>query len=94
LCSVAQVMTWLPFWRQASAAPLRARLLLSVAPLVQTISRAEEPMRRATCSRAASTAASARQPKACVLLAALPYSLVRYGIIASSTRGSTGVVAL
>ncbi len=43
--------------------------------------------------RASSTAASASQPKTCVREAALPKVCVKYGSIASSTRGSTGVVA-
>ena len=47
----------------------------------------------ATSSRAASTASSARQPNAWLLEAALPKSSLKYGSIASSTRGSTGVVA-
>ena len=51
-------------------------------------------MSRATCSRAASTAASAFQPKLWFRLAALPNVSVRYGSIASRTRASTGVVAL
>jgi len=71
-----------------------ARLSLSVAPLVKMISFASAPMSRATCSRAFSTAASAFQPKACEWLAALPKVSVNMGSIASTTRGSTGVVAL
>jgi len=43
--------------------------------------------------RAASTASSASQPKGWLRLAALPNFSVKNGIIASSTRGSTGVVA-
>jgi hypothetical protein len=50
-------------------------------------------MRSATCFRAFSTASSASQPKAWLRLAALPNCCVKYGSIASSTRGSTGVVA-
>ena len=46
-----------------------------------------------TCSRAVSTAFSAVQPKPWLRLAALPNISVKYGSIASSTRGSTGVVA-
>jgi hypothetical protein len=38
LCSVTQVMMWLPFSRYISAAPLIARLFASVAPLVKMIS--------------------------------------------------------
>ena len=44
--------------------------------------------RAATCSRARSTASLASQPKRCDVLAALPYSSVKYGNMASTTRGS------
>ena len=64
----------------------------SVAPEVQTISLPLAPISAATCSRAISTASSAAQPKEWLRLAALPNSSVKYGSIASSTRGSTGVV--
>lgn len=43
--------------------------------------------------RATSTACSASHPYAWVRLCGLPYWSVRYGNIASRTRGSTGVVA-
>ena len=43
--------------------------------------------------RAASTASSASQPKAWLRLAGLPKCCVKNGSIASTTRGSTGVVA-
>lgn len=43
--------------------------------------------------RASSTAASASHPYACVRECGLPYWSVKYGSIASRTRGSTGVVA-
>ncbi len=71
-----------------------ARLSDSVAPLVKMISFARAPISRATCSRPASTASSASQPKPWLRLAALPKASLKYGSIASSTRGSTGVVAL
>ena len=51
------------------------------------------PISAATCARAASTASRASQPNACCLLCGLPNCSVKYGSIASSTRGSTGVVA-
>ncbi len=70
-----------------------ARLSDSVAPEVKTISLSEAPMSAATCLRACSTAASAFQPNAWLRDAALPKSSRRYGSIASSTRGSSGVVA-
>ena len=59
------------------AAPLIARLLLSVAPLVQTISLGPAPMRLAACSRASSTPFSAAQPKAWLRLAEFPYVSVK-----------------
>ena len=74
-------------------APLIARLFDSVAPLVKTISPAVAPISAATSRRAASTASCAFQPYACWRLAGLPKCSVKYGSIASSTRGSTGVVA-
>ncbi len=93
LCSVTHVMMWLPFSRYISAAPLIARLSDSVAPLVKTISFAFAPMRSATCLRALSTASSASHPNGWLRLAAFPKCCVKYGSIASTTRGSTGVVA-
>jgi len=78
---------------RAKAGPLIARLLLSVAPLVKTISRGEQPMPSAISSRDWSTAALASCPKLWLVLPALPKRWVKYGSIASSTRGSTGVVA-
>ncbi len=93
LCSVTAVMMWSPFSRYIDAAPLIARLSDSVAPLVKTISFALAPMRSATCLRPCSTASSASQPYLWLRLAALPKRSVKYGSIASRTRGSTGVVA-
>ena len=46
-----------------------------------------------TCSRASSTAASVSHPYECVRECGLPYCVTMNGIIASSTRGSCGVVA-
>ena len=57
------------------------------------ISFAVAPMSLAICSRAVSTACSASQPKEWLRLAALPNFAVKKGIIASSTRGSSGLVA-
>jgi hypothetical protein len=51
------------------------------------------PTSFATCSRAYSTASSDAQPKLWLRLAALPNFCVKKGSIASTTRGSTGVVA-
>src|SRR5436305_741233 len=47
LCSVTAVTMWLPFSRQLSATPFRARLSLSVAPEVKTISWGSAPMEEA-----------------------------------------------
>ena len=93
MCSVLQVTRCRPLVAWKCATPFNARLSDSVAPLVNTISRAVAPMSRATSARAASTASSARHPNAWLLEAALPKCSVKKGSIASSTRGSTGVVA-
>ena len=69
-----------------------ARLSDSVAPLVKTISFGAAPIRLPMFLRAWCTAASASQPNAC-LLAELPNCSVKNGSMASTTRGSTGVVA-
>ena len=70
-----------------------ARLSDSVAPLVQTMSFGLALISRAICSRPCSAAFSASQPNPWLRLAALPNVWVKYGSIASRTRGSTGVVA-
>ncbi|MCY1548090.1 hypothetical protein D9M68_841780 [compost metagenome] len=72
LCSVATVIRCLPLPRWKCAVPLMARLLDSVAPEVQTISRGSALISEHTCSRASSTASSAAQPKAWERLAGLP----------------------
>ena len=56
-------------------------------------SRGEQPIPSAISSRDWSTAALASCPKLWLVLPALPKRCVKYGSIASSTRGSTGVVA-
>ena len=84
---------WSPFDRSASNAPKIARLFDSVAPEVKMISLGSAPITRAIWTRARVVASSARQPKACVREAALPYSRSKQGSIASTTRGSTRVVA-
>ena len=84
----------MPRFLYIAATPLIARLLLSVAPLVKIISLALAPMRVAICSRASSTAASASHPNGWLRLAALPNFSVKYGSIASTTRGSVRVVEL
>ena len=93
-CSVLHVMMCLPLSWYIWQAPLIARLLDSVAHEVQTISRGLAPISLATCSRAASTAASAFQPNAWLWLDGLPKSSQNHGSMASRARLSTGVVAL
>jgi hypothetical protein len=73
--------------RHAAASPRRARAEVNM------ISLASAPMRSATCLRAPSTASSLCQPYRCVRLCGLPYCSTKKGSMASSTRGSTGVVA-
>ena len=65
----------------------------SVAPDVNVTVRGVAPITRAVCSRAFVTASSAVQPSACSL-EALPKCWRKNGSMASSTRSSTGVVAL
>src|SRR6266404_5541604 len=92
-CSIAVVTMWLPFSRYISATPLRARLMASVPPEVNTSSLGSRaPISFAICSRALSTPPSASQPKGWLRLAGCPNFSVKYGIISSRTRGSTGVV--
>src|SRR6185369_2846636 len=92
-CSIAVVTMWLPFSRYISATPFIARLIDSVPPEVKTSSLGSRaPMIFPICSRARSTAFSASQPNEWLRLAGWPNFSVKYGIIASTTRGSTGVV--
>ena len=94
-CSVTVVTMWSPFSRYISTTPLIARLSASVPPEVQTSSLGSRaPISRASCSRARSMPPSASQPKEWLRLPGCPNFSVKYGIIASSTRGSTGVVEL
>jgi hypothetical protein len=73
---------------------LIARLFDSVAPLVKTISFAEAPTSAGHLLAAPLDGGfSASHPKRWLRLAALPNCRVKNGSIASSTRGSTGVVA-
>ena len=92
-CSVATVTMCGGRPAAAATAPFSARLFDSVAPLVKQISRGSAPTTPATCRRAASAASRAAQPNAWCRLAALPNRSVKYGAIASTTRGATGVVA-
>src|SRR5438552_4329995 len=92
-CSMTVVTMWLPFSRYISATPLRARLIDSVPPEVNTSSLGSRaPMSLASLPRATSTAASASQPNGWLRLAGCPNFSVKYGSIASTTRGSHGVV--
>src|SRR6267378_5449330 len=92
-CSMMVVTMWLPFSLYISAAPLRARLIASVPPEVKTSSfGSRAPISVAILPRAAATAPSASQPNGWLRLAGCPNFSVKYGIIASTTRGSTGVV--
>src|SRR5437899_1836155 len=92
-CSMTVVTMWFPFSRYISATRLRARLIDSVPPDVNTISfGSRAPISAASWLRAVSTAASASHPKGWFRLAGWPYFWVKYGSIASTTRGSAGVV--
>src|SRR2546427_7725481 len=92
-CSMTVVTMWLPFSRYISTTPFIARLIDSVPPEVKTTSLGSRaPMILASCSRARSTPASASQPNERLRLAAWPNFSVKYGIIASTTCGSAGVV--
>ena len=82
-----------PFFRNARATPNTAMLSASVPPPVKTISPSCAPSNFAMRTRASSIAARASRPNTCTLLA-LPKCSRRYGNIASSTAGSSGVVAL
>ena len=78
---------------EAATSPRSAMLSASVPLPVNTISAGDAPIRAATWPRASSTAARARWPNQC-RLEALPKPSRSTGSIASSTRGSSGVVAL
>jgi hypothetical protein len=91
-CSIVDVITCRRSGR-ASTTPRIARLFASVPPEVNKISSASAPIAAATLARASSTAARARRPHACAL-DGLPNPSRNQGSIASSTSGSTGVVAL
>src|SRR5215470_8360945 len=90
---MAVVTMWVPFSRYISATPLSARLIASVPPEVKTSSLGSRaPISFASLPRAASTAPSASQPNGWLRLAGCPNFSVKYGTIASTTRGSQGVV--
>ena len=69
---------------------MSARLFDSVAPEVKTISSGSAPMKAATRPRASSSVSVASSPTPCSE-AGLPNRSVKYGSIASTTRGSTGL---
>ena len=77
----------------AFSAAAMASLLLSVAHEVKMTSIERAPINSATCSRAVSITDFSFAPNL-YALDGLPHSVVRYGIIASSTSGRIGVVAL
>ncbi len=77
----------------ARSAAAMAALLLSVAQEVKITSREGAPISSAICSRAVSMTDLSFDPNL-YELDGLPHSVVRYGIIASSTSGRIGVVAL
>ena len=89
-CSMALTMRC-PGWKRARL-PNSARLSDSVPPEVKTISFSPAPRTAATWARAASTAARASRPDRWSS-DGLPYRSEKKGSIASSTLGSTGVVA-
>jgi hypothetical protein len=93
LCSVFTVIRCLPLSLLKWATPFSARLIDSVAPEVQISSRGSQLTSAATCPRAFSTAFSASQPYAWLRDAGLPKFCRSHGTMASTTRGSTGVVA-
>ena len=90
---MAVVTTWRPRGASERAAPRIARLSDSVAPDVKTISSGCAPTSAATCARPSATACAASWPNTCCRLDGLPNCSVKYGSIAESTCGSTGVVA-
>ena len=92
-CSIALQTTPVRGATAFAVAPRRAMLSDSLPLAVKTISAGSAPTSAATLARASSTAARARCPNQC-RLEGLPKSSRRNGSMASSTRGSTGVVAL
>ncbi len=89
-CSTTDEMMCLPLDRDFSATPFRAMLLASVAPEVKTISAGVAPVNPATRSRASSSAWRAASPSDRNRIDGFPKCSVIWGIIASTTRGSTG----
>jgi hypothetical protein len=77
LCSIADTTACRRSGGVCVAMPAIARLLDSVAPLVNTISRGVAPTSVATSRRARSTASCARQPQAWLADAGLPNTSVK-----------------
>src|SRR5262249_6695044 len=93
-CSAAQVRMPPELSARAGMRPLRATLMLSVAPLVKTTSVGEALIKRATWVRASSIRSAASQPKGWSLLWGLPYPSAANRRMTSATRSSHRVVAL
>ena len=91
-CSIWLVIRCLPFAFLEWATPLMARLSDSVPPEVNSISLGEASIREATFSLASLMACLASYPHLCTL-EALPNLFAKYGNMAASTSGLTGVVA-
>ena len=91
-CSIELTTRRLPCALPAHAAPLTARLLASVPPDVKTTSRAVPPRQAASCSRDSSRAFRAARPRVWAD-DGFPKAPPRYGSIASSASGRSGVVA-
>jgi len=77
---------------RARPAPVRARLLASVPPLVNTTCAGRAPTSAATCSRAVSSSARAARPKPCTD-DGFP-TVASASVMAAATAGRTGAVAL
>ncbi len=92
-CSIALTTTPRRGSFALAATPRTAMLSDSLPLAVKTTSAGSAPTSAATDARASSTAARARCPNQW-RLEGFPYCSRRNGSIASSTRGSTGVVAL
>ncbi len=92
-CSIADTTIFVRGGRTRPATPRRAMLSASVPLPVNTISAGCAPRSRATSPRASSRAARACWPNQW-MLDAFPKVSRSMGSMASSTRGSTGVVAL
>ena len=84
---------WRPRASRASQRPLIAKLLASVAPLVNTTASAGTAKQRAKRSRARVSWAAASRPGRWLRLEGLAKASLHQGAIACTTAGSQGVVA-